>query len=91
VEGSSVLVCADGLSAFRRERVYRGFGYRPAVAVWSVDGGVTWRRVPDASLVRPDPVPPPQAVGVVEWWRRRGRNRLRFRRRRPRTGEGYPS
>lgn len=79
-EGRSVMEVADGLSAFRVEREMRACGYEDAVVVWSGDGA-RWYPVDRASTVRPDPAPPAQARGWREAWRRRGRNRLSFRRR----------
>jgi hypothetical protein len=80
-EGSSVIVVADGLSAFRVEAAMRACGYDDAVAVWS-GGGVTWWPVSRGSRLRPDPRPPAQARGWREALARVGRNRLRFSRRR---------
>lgn len=78
----------DGLSAFRREAMYRAAGFDDAVAVWC--RGNLWHPVPSTSRYRPDPCPPAQARGWREALDRVGRNRVAFRRRRPRTGEGYP-
>jgi hypothetical protein len=85
VEGSSVVVVRDGLSAFREEAVRRAYGDASAQACYRVLGpgcGEGWFLVDWDSTLRPGPVPPP----VAPWWAevlfRWGRNRLRFKRRR---------
>lgn len=80
-EGRSVMLVADGLSAFRVERAMQACGYAEAVAVWSPTGRLWWP-IGKGSPYRPDPRPPAQARGVREWLARRGRNRVAFRRRR---------
>lgn len=75
VEGSFVIEVADGLSAFRVEERRRAAGDETALAVWSIGNG-QWYAVPPESVLRPDPLPPPQAV----WWRRMWRGG-KFRRR----------
>jgi hypothetical protein len=84
-----VVLVADGLSAFRVERAMLACGYDDALAVWSPDGA-RWYPFSRESGYRPDPSPPAQARGWREALARVGRNRVEFRRRRPRTGEGYP-
>jgi hypothetical protein len=58
VEGSFVVKCYDGPSAFREERARLERRDGTAQAVVSRDGGETWRLVPWGSSVRPDPRPP---------------------------------
>jgi hypothetical protein len=84
VEGSFVVPCRDGLSAFREESLRRAYGDDTAQAVVMDRDG--WRVVSWGSAVRPDPLPPPQATGWLEALRRWGRNRLAFRRRGTRGG-----
>lgn len=85
-----MVVCADGLSAFREESLRRAYGDWSAVAVYSVDG-VRWWAVCADSVLRPDPAPPPpQAVWWAGGWFWRAGNRSLFSRRRPRGGTGLP-
>lgn len=76
VEGSYVVRCYDGPSAFREEKAWREERRREAQVVVSRDGGETWWVVPWGSTVRPDPAPPrrptvrPQSRrGWVRLWR----------------------
>lgn len=67
-EGSFVVRCYDGPSAFREEglRLSRDAS---AQAVVSRDGGETWVLVPWSSAVRPAPRQPLRGdVRPCEWW-----------------------
>lgn len=68
MEGSFVVRCYDGPSAFREEAARLERRDTLAQAVVSRDGGETWRLVPWGSTVRPDPRPPrrPRRVGLLD-------------------------
>lgn len=83
VEGSFVVMVADGLSAFREESARRAYGDMGAQAVYRPEGVERWFLVAWDSPLRPDPTPPPPQAGWWFGWRVRwGRNRSSVLRRR---------
>jgi len=103
VQGSYVVRCYDGPSAFAEEALLRERQDYTAQVVVSRDGGETWVLVPWTSTVRASPFPPekPRRVTPADYlargrgggagvYRLLGLYRRLFGRRADKNGYGYP-